>query len=189
MYPSARVVIHIPKIASRLRIIDIGKLPNRKWFHYFEGVTSIMFCAAMSEYDQVLAGDKSQVCALHFFYPHGWPPCRIVWMSQSCFSSLSSTRDGSRMHRSLSSSPKLTCFRKSSRTCVLLHGFDSEGITDTVGIQAPFEHYFPEYTGGEDAEKAVKYIIWRFMSVNRTRLSVYPQCVLSSLSFSDTNTC
>jgi guanine nucleotide-binding protein G(i) subunit alpha len=44
-------------------------------------------------------------------------------------------------------------------------------------IQVPLEKYFPEYTGGDDINKAAKYILWRFMQANRARLSVYPQCV------------
>jgi hypothetical protein len=39
------------------------------------------------------------------------------------------------------------------------------------------EHYFPEYTGGSDVNKAAKYILWRFTQLNRARLSIYPQCV------------
>ncbi|KAJ7442740.1 guanine nucleotide binding protein, alpha subunit [Mycena galericulata] len=39
-----------------LHIIDISgpsqHATRRKWMHYFEGVTSIIFCAALSEYDQ-----------------------------------------------------------------------------------------------------------------------------------------
>jgi hypothetical protein len=42
--------------------------------------------------------------------------------------------------------------------------------------QVPLEKYFPEYTGGDDINKAAKYILWRFMQANRARLSVYPQC-------------
>ncbi|KAJ7272046.1 G-protein alpha subunit [Mycena haematopus] len=40
--------------------------------------------------------------------------------------------------------------------------------------KVPLEHYFPEYTGGRDTNKATKYILWRFMELNRARLSVYP---------------
>jgi hypothetical protein len=41
--------------------------------------------------------------------------------------------------------------------------------------QVPLESYFPEYTGGVDINKAAKYILWRFMQVNRARSNVYPQ--------------
>jgi len=34
--------------------------------------------------------------------------------------------------------------------------------------------YFPEYTGGDDVNKAAKYILWRFTRVNHARLNIYP---------------
>ncbi|KAH8985759.1 guanine nucleotide binding protein, alpha subunit [Lactarius hatsudake] len=40
--------------------------------------------------------------------------------------------------------------------------------------KVPLEDYFPEYTGGTDANKGAKYILWRFMQTNRARLNVYP---------------
>ncbi|KAF9076946.1 heterotrimeric G-protein alpha subunit, GPA3-like protein, partial [Rhodocollybia butyracea] len=40
--------------------------------------------------------------------------------------------------------------------------------------KVPLERYFPEYTGGNDINKAAKYILWKFMQVNRARLSIYP---------------
>ncbi|KAF9076945.1 heterotrimeric G-protein alpha subunit, GPA3-like protein [Rhodocollybia butyracea] len=40
--------------------------------------------------------------------------------------------------------------------------------------KVPLERYFPEYTGGNDINKAVKYILWKFMLVNRARLNIYP---------------
>src|SRR6218665_494019 len=45
------------------RLIDVGDLrpEKRKWLHCFEGVTVIIFCVAMSEYDQVLDEDKTTV--------------------------------------------------------------------------------------------------------------------------------
>ncbi|KAH9036674.1 G-protein alpha subunit [Lactarius hengduanensis] len=41
-------------------------------------------------------------------------------------------------------------------------------------FKVPLEDYFPEYTGGTDANKGAKYILWRFMQANRARLNVYP---------------
>ncbi|KAG6826665.1 hypothetical protein H0H92_014938, partial [Tricholoma furcatifolium] len=39
-----------------IRIIDVSGQKNnvRKWIHCFEGVTSVLFCTALSDYDQVL---------------------------------------------------------------------------------------------------------------------------------------
>lgn len=38
----------------------------------------------------------------------------------------------------------------------------------------PLADYFPEYTGGNDVNKAAKYILWRFTRVNRAKLQIYP---------------
>ena len=42
-------------------------------------------------------------------------------------------------------------------------------------LQVPLVQYFPEYTGGTDVNKGAKYILWRFMQLNRSRLNVFPQ--------------
>ncbi|KAM0968045.1 hypothetical protein ACFX13_016776 [Malus domestica] len=44
------------------RLFDVGGQRNerRKWIHLFEGVTAIIFCAALSEYDQTLFEDESK---------------------------------------------------------------------------------------------------------------------------------
>lgn len=34
---------------------------RKKWIHCFEGVTAIIFCASMSDYDLVLAEDEEMV--------------------------------------------------------------------------------------------------------------------------------
>jgi guanine nucleotide-binding protein subunit alpha len=36
------------------------------------------------------------------------------------------------------------------------------------------ENYFPDYAGGSDINKAAKYILWRFVQLNRANLSIYP---------------
>ena len=52
-----------PHIVHRMRVFDIGvqRSERRKWIHCFESVTSIIFCTALSDYDQVLLEEKSQV--------------------------------------------------------------------------------------------------------------------------------
>ena len=47
-------------------MFDVGgqRSERKKWIHCFENVTSIIFCVALSEYDQVLLEESSQVCKL-----------------------------------------------------------------------------------------------------------------------------
>ncbi|PBK86639.1 guanine nucleotide binding protein, alpha subunit [Armillaria gallica] len=107
----------------QIRMVEVGRQRSerRKWIHCFESVTSIIFCTALSEYDQVLLEERNQ----------------------------------NRMTESL----------------VL---FESIDVFKVKLSRVPLGRYFPEYTGGNDINKAAKYILWRFMQANRARLSVYP---------------
>lgn len=48
---------------TRRSMFDVGgqRSERKKWIHCFENVTSIIFCVALSEYDQVLLEESSQV--------------------------------------------------------------------------------------------------------------------------------
>ena len=45
-------------------MVDVGgqRSERRKWIHCFDKVQAIIFLVAVSEYDQVLAEDETQVC-------------------------------------------------------------------------------------------------------------------------------
>lgn len=47
-----------------IHMVDVGgqRSERKKWIHNFESVTSIIFCTALSEYDQVLLEERNQVC-------------------------------------------------------------------------------------------------------------------------------
>jgi hypothetical protein len=64
---SRRYVLHRPLLPSRsirIHMFDVGgqRSERKKWIHCFESVTSIIFCTALSEYDQVLLEERNQVC-------------------------------------------------------------------------------------------------------------------------------
>ncbi|KAF3205692.1 Guanine nucleotide-binding protein alpha-2 subunit [Orbilia oligospora] len=46
-----------------IHMFDVGgqRSERKKWIHCFESVTSIIFCVALSEYDQVLLEEQNQV--------------------------------------------------------------------------------------------------------------------------------
>lgn len=50
-------------VMSCFRLFDVGgqRSERKKWIHCFEDVTAIIFCVAMSEYDQVLHEDETTV--------------------------------------------------------------------------------------------------------------------------------
>ena len=45
-----------------IHMFDVGgqRSERKKWIHCFEAVTSIIFCVALSEYDQVLLEESGQ---------------------------------------------------------------------------------------------------------------------------------
>ena len=60
-------------------MFDVGgqRSERKKWIHCFENVTSIIFCVALSEYDQVLLEESNQVGVkivggLGFFFSKGF---------------------------------------------------------------------------------------------------------------------
>ncbi|KAG8959466.1 Guanine nucleotide-binding protein alpha-2 subunit [Tulasnella sp. 408] len=125
-----------------IRIFDVSNLRSerRKWIHCFECVESIMFCVALSDYDQVVMEGKSQ----------------------------------NKMAESLLLFESIVNSRYFSRTFValLLNKID---VFKAKLARVPLERYFPEYKGGSDINKAVKYILWKFTQANRAKLGVYPQ--------------
>lgn len=48
---------------TKCSMFDVGgqRSERKKWIHCFENVTSIIFCVALSEYDQVLLEESNQV--------------------------------------------------------------------------------------------------------------------------------
>ena len=53
-------------------MFDVGgqRSERKKWIHCFENVTSIIFCVALSEYDQVLLEESNQVSGAYRLIPH-----------------------------------------------------------------------------------------------------------------------
>ena len=49
-------------------MFDVGgqRSERKKWIHCFENVTSIIFCVALSEYDQVLLEESNQVSVVGY---------------------------------------------------------------------------------------------------------------------------
>ncbi|ORY26346.1 G-protein alpha subunit [Naematelia encephala] len=127
-----------------IHMFDVGgqRSERKKWIHCdvgFEAVTSIIFCVALSEYDQVLLEENGQ----------------------------------NRMQESLVLFESVINSRWFLRTSVILF-LNKIDVFKQKLPKVPLVHYFPEYTGGPDINKAAKYILWRFTQTNRARLSVYP---------------
>ncbi|KAF8637688.1 hypothetical protein AX16_010763 [Volvariella volvacea WC 439] len=124
-----------------IHMFDVGgqRSERKKWIHCFESVTSIIFCTALSEYDQMLLEEKNQ----------------------------------NRMNESLVLFESVINSRWFLRTSVILF-LNKIDVFKHKLPKVPLEKFFPEYAGGSDVNKAAKYILWKFMQTNRSKLSVYP---------------
>ncbi|KAL0061670.1 Guanine nucleotide-binding protein alpha-2 subunit [Marasmius tenuissimus] len=122
-------------------MFDVGgqRSERRKWIHCFESVTSIIFCHALSEYDQVLLEEKTQ----------------------------------NRMQESLNLFESIINSRWFLRTSIILFLNKTDVFKKKIP-KVPLKRYFSEFTGGNDINKAAKFILWKFIQLNRARLSVYP---------------
>ncbi|KAK3071794.1 Guanine nucleotide-binding protein alpha-2 subunit, partial [Teratosphaeriaceae sp. CCFEE 6253] len=124
-----------------IHMFDVGgqRSERKKWIHCFENVTSIIFCVALSEYDQVLLEESSQ----------------------------------NRMLESLVLFDSVVNSRWFMRTSIILF-LNKVDLFRAKLAKSPLVNYFPEYSGGNDVNRAAKYLLWRFNQVNRAHLNLYP---------------
>lgn len=124
-----------------IHMFDVGgqRSERKKWIHCFEAVTSIIFCVALSEYDQVLLEESGQ----------------------------------NRMAESLVLFDSVINSRWFVRSSIILF-LNKIDLFKAKLPNVPLINWFPDYQGGEDVNKAAKYILYRFTQVNRAKLNIYP---------------
>ncbi|KAL2000062.1 hypothetical protein VTN02DRAFT_3609 [Thermoascus thermophilus] len=124
-----------------IHMFDVGgqRSERKKWIHCFENVTSIIFCVALSEYDQPLLEANNQ----------------------------------NRMMESLVLFDSVVNSRWFMRTSIILFLNKVDLFRQKLG-RSPLSKYFPDYSGGNDVNRAAKYLLWRFNQVNRAHLNLYP---------------
>lgn len=127
----------------RVHMFDVGfQRSLHKCMHCFESVTSIIFCVAISDYDQALLDDKKQ----------------------------------NRLAESLVLYESVINSRWFLRASVVLF-LNKIDVFEKKISKILLQHYFPEFPGGKDVDKAAQYIVWQFSGANRARLSVYPHFI------------
>lgn len=146
-------------------MFDVGgqRSERKKWIHCFENVTSIIFCVALSEYDQVLLEESKQV-NFFFFFP--------LWRLIGRCNIADSIKN--RMMESLVLFDSVVNSRWFKRTSIVLF-LNKVDLFRQKLPRSPLNNYFPDYSGGNDVNRAAKYLLWRFNQVNRAHLNLYPQ--------------
>ncbi|CAO3613832.1 unnamed protein product [Cunninghamella echinulata] len=124
-----------------IHMFDVGgqRSERKKWIHCFESVMSIIFCVALSEYDQVLLEDNKE----------------------------------NRMVESIRLFESIVNSRWFLQTSIMLF-LNKVDLFKIKIDHVPLSSYFPDYKGGDDPNKAAKYILWRFLQTNRAKLHIYP---------------
>ncbi|KAJ9636726.1 Guanine nucleotide-binding protein alpha-2 subunit [Coniosporium tulheliwenetii] len=104
-----------------IHMFDVGgqRSERKKWIHCFENVTSIIFCVALSEYDQVLLEESSQ----------------------------------NRMMESLVLFDSVVNSRWFMRTSIILF-LNKVDLFKQKLARSPLGNYFPDYSGGNDVNRA-----------------------------------
>jgi hypothetical protein len=82
--------------------------------------------------------------------------------------------DQNRMMESLVLFDSVVNSRWFMRTSIILFLNKVDLFKEKLG-RSPLGNYFPDYSGGNDVNRAAKYLLWRFNQVNRAQLNLYPQ--------------
>lgn len=124
-----------------IHLFDVGgqRSERKKWIHCFDNVTAIMFCVALSEYDQTLLESSNS----------------------------------NRLEESLDLFDSVINSMWFRRTSIILCLNKIDLFIEKLP-KSPLENVFPDYAGGDDVGKAVKYILWRFKQLNRSNLNMVP---------------
>lgn len=140
------------------RMFDVGgqRSERKKWIHCFEGVTAVIFLAALSEFDQVLVedGEVGRVReALVLFESI----CNSKWFVRTSMILFLNKIDLFK--------EKLEFANK--KEAALKESGEDPSSTDpptTVGL---LKDYFPEYQGPNEYEPASQFLLQKFVELNK----------------------
>ena len=142
---------------------DVGgqRSERKKWIHCFEGVTAVIFCAALSGYDTVLAEDEEMVSSNYgkIFTDNLRIECTNRWLSSTQFA----TTNGSRRLPLFSFSTKKT-FSKAK-----LWKFHSQFASPTTTVRLFSDAAFILLSGQNTYEEASAFIQLQYEDLNKNK--------------------
>lgn len=147
------VEVHFSFKNLNFKLFDVGgqRSERKKWIHCFEDVTAIIFCVAMSEYDQVLHEDETTVRVvcnrLSLF--REWPDLLIVFLYPSLFLSpppSNTNQNQNRMQESLKLFDSICNNKWFTDTSIILF-LNKKDLFEEKIKKSPLTICFPEYTG------------------------------------------
>ncbi|KAI5095051.1 guanine nucleotide-binding protein G(k) subunit alpha, partial [Silurus meridionalis] len=124
------------------KMFDVGgqRSERKKWIHCFEGVTAIIFCVALSDYDLVLAEDEEMV--------------RLLLSN--------------RMHESMKLFDSICNNKWFTDTSIILF-LNKKDLFEEKIKKSPLTICYPEYSGSNTYEEAAAYIQCQFEDLNRRK--------------------
>ncbi|KAA8590496.1 hypothetical protein FQN60_014430, partial [Etheostoma spectabile] len=170
------------------RLFDVGgqRSERKKWIHCFEDVTAIIFCVALSGYDQVLHEDETTY-SRHL----QTPSCSISGSFHSSshsrhrLSSLTNQQSdlpqmlhpqtalsngvllSNRMHESLKLFDSICNNKWFNDTSIILF-LNKKDLFESRIIKSPLSVCFPEYTGPDTYLEGIDYIKGQYESKNKS---------------------
>ncbi|NXN67022.1 GNAI1 protein, partial [Himantopus himantopus] len=126
------------------KMFDVGgqRSERKKWIHCFEGVTAIIFCVALSDYDLVLAEDEEMA---------------------SVFFQLQN-----RMHESMKLFDSICNNKWFTDTSIILF-LNKKDLFEEKIKRSPLTICYPEYAGSNTYEEAAAYIQCQFEDLNKRK--------------------
>ncbi|VVA11707.1 PREDICTED: guanine nucleotide-binding [Prunus dulcis] len=162
------------------RLFDVGGQRNerRKWIHLFEDVTAVIFCAAVSEYDQTLFEDESKNRMMETKELFDWvlkQPCFEVFFSSvflcSCVSHVLPHRflylTQADSFPFMSSLIYIILFLRVQKTSFMLFLnkfdiFEKKVLNVPLNVCDWFKDYQPVSTGKQEIEHAYEFVKKKF---------------------------
>ncbi|KAL6000017.1 guanine nucleotide-binding protein subunit alpha [Asimina triloba] len=148
------------------RLFDVGGQRNerRKWIHLFEGVTAVIFCAAISDYDQMLLEDENKNRMMETKELFDWI------LKQPCFEPLPhawnmtwSAREyglvlGFFLHKLVSSLQKTSFMLFLNKFDI----FEKKVLKVPLNVCEWFKDYQPSASGKQEIEHAYEFVKKKF---------------------------
>ncbi|XP_061767973.1 guanine nucleotide-binding protein G(i) subunit alpha-1 isoform X1 [Nerophis ophidion] len=138
------------------KMFDVGgqRSERKKWIHCFEGVTAIIFCVALSDYDLVLAEDEEMVSVF----------------KQRCLGEtrLSCLSPQNRMHESMKLFDSICNNKWFTDTSIILF-LNKKDLFEEKIKKSPLTICYPEYAGSNTYEEAAAYIQCEFEDLNKRK--------------------
>ncbi|CAB1323254.1 unnamed protein product [Coregonus sp. 'balchen'] len=141
------------------RLFDVGgqRSERKKWIHCFEDVTAIIFCVALSGYDQVLHEDETTLLSCHLS-----PSAVLSNQSPNAKNPPGSTEGPPTKH------VYSICNNKWFTDTSIILFLNKKDIFEQKIKKSPLSICFPEYTGTDTFMEAVHHIQSQYESKNKS---------------------